>query len=66
MKLSTLTSHIHTYKCNLLLFYRTIVVSWFHQQSAKGDKNMKEFVVTAVFTVFFTLVAVSLPSLSQL
>lgn len=26
---------------------------------------MKEFVVTAVFTVFFTLVAVSLPSLSQ-
>ncbi|AZU48157.1 hypothetical protein C3B79_2386 [Aeromonas hydrophila] len=42
------------------------MVSWFHQQSAKGDKNMKEFVVTAVFTVFFTLVAVSLPSLSQL
>ncbi len=31
-----------------------------------GRKKMKEFVVTAVFTVFFTLVAVSLPSLSQL
>ncbi|MGN5151935.1 hypothetical protein ACTG23_19220 [Aeromonas enteropelogenes] len=30
-----------------------------------GEKKMKEFVVTAVFTVFFTLVAVSLPSLSQ-
>jgi len=27
---------------------------------------MKEFVVTAVFTVFFTLVAVSMPSLAQL
>ena len=27
---------------------------------------MKEFVVTAVFTVFFTLVAVSLPSLCRL
>ncbi len=66
MKLSTHTSYIYANKCNLILFYRTIVVSWFHQQSAKGDKNMKEFVVTAVFTVFFTLVAVSLPSLSQL
>jgi len=29
------------------------------------ERKMKEFVVTAVFTVFFTLVAVSLPSLSQ-
>ena len=48
------------------LFYRVIVVSWTHQQSTKGDKIMKEFVVTAVFTVFFTLVAVSLPSLAQL
>lgn len=66
MKLSILAKQIKANKCNLLLFYRTIVVSWFHQQSAKGDKNMKEFVVTAVFTVFFTLVAVSLPSLSQL
>ncbi|ARW82275.1 hypothetical protein O23A_p1532 [Aeromonas salmonicida] len=33
---------------------------------SQGRQNMKEFVVTAVFTVFFTLVAVSLPSLSQL
>ena len=66
MKLSECNRRIKANKCNLLLFYRTIVVSWFHQQSAKGDKNMKEFVVTAVFTVFFTLVAVSLPSLSQL
>lgn len=66
MKLSMHTWEIQANRCNLLLFYRTVVVSWFHQQSAKGDKNMKEFVVTAVFTVFFTLVAVSLPSLSQL
>lgn len=30
-----------------------------------GERKMKEFVVTAIFTVFFTLIAVSLPSLSQ-
>jgi hypothetical protein len=48
------------------LFYRSVVVSWFHHEPTKGDKIMKEFVVTAVFTVFFTLVAVSMPSLAQL
>jgi len=38
MKLLMRTRQIKANKCNLLLFYRTIVVSWFHQQSAKGDK----------------------------
>ncbi|MVG14184.1 hypothetical protein EF849_06665 [Aeromonas jandaei] len=54
----------HFYQLNpcfkLLLWYLDLI----NQQP--GEKKMKEFVVTAVFTVFFTLVAVSLPSLSQL
>lgn len=57
---------IFTIKIHLSLFCPVVVVSWPHHQPAKGEKMMKEFVVTAVFTVFFTLIAVSLPSLAQL